>query len=213
MRQLAEASLMKSYDHNKPNYILVGLEKLFFKVYRRLVRCDKCQALGLHSSVRCRSNNSFCTNCGRKDCHSQRCNSPPCCKNCSDFNNIIRSSVPFHTDPRDTNPAASDPACPTYKAALSCILQDKEISLFGPNPNQSDRDVAQVRTSLTQTGSRGPMVMNHPPPSTSSSDLINTSATRDSPLPTITITNSSLARKSNDFLSSCFLPSYTRSQT
>lgn len=118
----AEAHLLQNYSDDKPSYILIGFKKLYFKIFRRLIRCLNCHVLGAHNHQQCDAS-PFCVICGEKGHNDFNCTKQTSCINCSHFNDSIAEKSKGKIAPFDENHPASDSACPSYRLCLQRLIR------------------------------------------------------------------------------------------
>lgn len=115
-------TLLSSYSKSKPNFLQIGLNRMYFKIYLRIPRCGNCQKLGLHPTSICKSQ-SHCVKCGLH--HPEgNCTGTINCKNCRDFNDsraLTSTNIP---PPRPTTHQANDSNCPSYLHAHKIKLDN-----------------------------------------------------------------------------------------
>lgn len=88
--------------------LIIAFKRCPIRPFTSIPRCANCQALTHHVS-KC-TLAPTCVNCGEQH-QAADCQSPPCCVNCT-WDNKKKGST------HRINHQASDPACPTFRAAF-----------------------------------------------------------------------------------------------
>lgn len=100
----------------------LGLTNCLLRPHTIVQRCRRCQSLN-HTTNKCK-NDRHCVNCANQHPEEPNCTEPECCINCQDSNEENKTSY-------DTSHKASDPNCPTYKAAYS-MERERLDAIFKP---------------------------------------------------------------------------------
>lgn len=155
-RAKALNTILRSYSKDKPNFIHVGFQRLYFRHYVRLIRCRNCQELDKHPSFSCR-NPSYCENCGEKNCRNQPCTLSPTCINCYRYNGRLPAYRNSNLTPRNPNHKSSDPSCPTFRQGLINKINNQDLD-FMPTEQQETREQhpAQKQPSTLASHSQQP---------------------------------------------------------
>lgn len=118
------STLLKNYHADRPSFILIGLQRLYFKIYVRLMRCQRCQSLD-HSTRQC-DGPAFCVQCSQEH-FLENCTDSPLCINCSEFNNDVNEGTQPGPKRNAYHPASAS-SCPTYKAKLQELIHPPQSS-------------------------------------------------------------------------------------
>lgn len=128
-----QSILLKNYKPDKPSYILIGLQRLYYKIFIRLTRCRRCQSF-THPTHLCKGPD-FCVTCGQEH-YDENCQEDPFCVNCSDYNNDIKEGH-IHGQKRNAFHPASSSECLTYKERLHELIYNTH-SQFVPTEQEDD---------------------------------------------------------------------------
>lgn len=139
-RSKALDTVLRNYRKDRPNFLHVGLHRLYYREYTRLLRCRHCQALDLHSTMMC-NRVKYCENCGEKDCKNQPCTLPPVCINCFQYNGRLSAYKNSALKRRDPSHRSSDPQCPTFRQGLINKINNKPLD-YSETQEQSHNAMA-----------------------------------------------------------------------
>lgn len=162
-RAKALNTLLRNYKKDRPNFLHVGLQRLYYREYTRLIRCRHCQALDFHPTSLC-NRIRHCENCGEKDCKNQPCTLPPVCINCYQFNGRLAAYPGSDQHRRDTAHKSSDSKCPTYRQGLINKMNSNHLDHLELNQNSHQSSASMAPKQISQLNRSG----NQPTPGSAS---------------------------------------------